>query len=263
MSGHSEEPPRRGFRFPAGVQAELHDESGTFVCAAENLSRTGVLLVGPLPPPAHEQVDITLKDRSGSHQTRLTGRVIRATSDEDPSSLRIAIEFIDLDDAGRDGLEILLARLLEAGAPPGSLDLLKPGASPLEVKKSLEAIPLPQRLNLASRAALREREFLRLDANPAVLDALVRNPNLTLVEARAIAASPFLTSGTLDVLANDPRFGADEELVLALAVHPKIALPVAERITSQLKPPQLRRLLAKPGLSGALRDRLLKRLTRG
>lgn len=218
--------------------------------------------MGALPPPAQERVDLTLKDRSGSHQAHLTGRIIRASTDDESSNLSLAIEFVEMDDARRDDLEILLARLLESGAAAGPFDSVKPGASPLDVKKVLEGIPLPQRLNLASRAALREREYLRMDTNPAVLDALIKNPNFLLAEARAIAAVPFLSPGSIDALALDPRFGGDEELILALAAHPKIAPPALDRLTGQLKPPQLRRLLAKPGLTAALRDRLLKRLAR-
>lgn len=263
VSGHPEVPPRRGYRFPVTVQAELHDPSGSFLCAAENLSRTGVLLVGALPPPSQEQVDITLKDRTGSHKTRVTGRVIRASWDEDAAGLRLAVEFVNLDESQRDDLEILLARVLESGAPPSPLDVLKPGVSPLEIKKTLEAIPLPQRVGMATRAALREREFLRLDTNAAVLDALVRNPNLVLAEARGLAGSPFLSPPSIDALAMDPRFLGDEELVMALAIHPRIPLPTAEKLMAPLKPPQLRRLLAKPGLNPSLRERLLKRLTRG
>ncbi|HJQ98110.1 MAG TPA: PilZ domain-containing protein [Candidatus Polarisedimenticolaceae bacterium] len=263
VSGHLEEPPRRGFRFPVSVEAELHDPSGSFHCAAENLSRTGVLLVGELPPPSQERVDLTLKDRTGSHQARLTGRVIRATSDETSSSLSLAIEFVDMDEVRRDDLEILLARLLEGGTAPGPFDSLKPGVSPLEVKKVLEGIPLQQRLKLASRAPLRDREFLRQDTNAAVLDALIRNPNVVLAEARAIAAVPFLSPSSIESLATDPRFLGDEDLLIALTSHPKIAPPTLERLMTQVKMPQVRRLLAKPGLSPALRDRLLKRATRG
>jgi hypothetical protein len=188
--------------------------------------------------------------------------VIRASTEEDSSNLSLAIEFVEMDEARRDDLEILLARLLESGAAPGPFDALKPGASPLEVKKILEGIPLPQRLNLAGRAALREREYLRMDTNAAVLDALVRNPNLVLAEARAIAAVPFLSPSSIDALASDQRFSHDEDLVLALASHPKIAPPALERLTGQLKAPQLRRLLAKPGLTVVVRERLLKRLAR-
>lgn len=219
--------------------------------------------MGALPPPVQERVDLTLKDRSGSHQARLTGRVIRATADEASSSMSLAIEFVDMDEVRRDDLEILLARLLESGAAPGPFDALKPGASPLEVKKVLEGIPLPQRLNLASRAALREREFLRQDTNAAVLDALIRNPNLVLAEARAIAGLPFLSPPSIESLASDSRFLGDEELLIALASHPKIAPPALDRLMTQLKMPQLRRLLARPNLTPALRDRLLKRLSRG
>lgn len=263
MGGHPEEPPRRGFRFPAGVQAELHDDSGSFLCAAENLSRSGVLLVGPLPPPAGGRVDLTLKDRGGRHEARLTGRVIRLATDEDTKDLQIAVEFDELDAARRDDLEVLLARLLEGGPVPTSLDELRPGSSPLEVKKALDAIPLPQRINMAGRAGPKEREYLRQDAHPAVLDALARNPSLVLAEARALAASAFLTAPTIDFLAADPRYKSDEEIVFALAVHPRVSLATATRLTSQLKPPQLRKLTAKPGLSGALRDQLFKRITRG
>jgi len=219
--------------------------------------------VGALPPPAQERVDLTLKDRTGSHQARLTGRVIRATVDETASSMSLAIEFVDMDEARRDDLEILLARLLEGGTAAGPFDSLKPGISPLEVKKVLEAIPLPQRLNLASRAALREREFLRLDTNAAVLDSLIRNPNLVLAEARAIAALPFLSPSSIESLAADSRFLGDEDLLIALTGHPKISPPTLDRLMTQLKMPQVRRLLAKPGLTQALRERLLKRAARG
>jgi hypothetical protein len=183
-------------------------------------------------------------------------------STDDPAVAEDVADRLNDDEARRDDLEILLARLLESGAASSPFDSLKPGASPPDVKKVLEGIPLPQRLNLASRAALREREYLRMDTNPAVLDALIKNPNFVLAEARAIAAVPFLSPGSIDALALDSRFGGDEELILALAAHPKIAPPALERLTGQLKPPQLRRLLAKPGLTAALRERLLKRLAR-
>jgi hypothetical protein len=204
-------------------------------------------------------VDLTLKDRSGSHQARLTGRIIRASVDDESSSLSLAIEFVEMDEARRDDLEILLARLLESGAAAGPFDALKPGASPLDVKKVLEGIPLPQSWNLASRAALREREYLRMDTNPAVLDALIKNPNFVLAEARAIAAVPFLSPGSIDALALDSRFGGDEELILALAAHTEDRPARAGAADRTAQAPQLRRLLAKPGLTAALRDRLLKR----
>ena len=101
------------------------------------------------------------------------------------------LEFLDMDDARRDALEVLLARMLEApSASP--FDALKPGCPPQEIRRTLEAIALPQRIALATRATAKEREYLRQDTNGAVLEALVRNPGLTVAEARLIATSTHL-----------------------------------------------------------------------
>jgi PilZ domain len=262
MSGHPEDTPRRGYRFPAGVPAEINEQGHTFLCAAENLSRTGVLLVGPLPPPTGERVDLTLKASTGKLEVRIQGKVTRVEPDSEPGGLRIAVEFVDLDPAQRDAIGILLSRVIETPAPATSLESLKPGTPPHEVKKVLEGIPLPQRIGLAVRAAAKEREYLRLDQHPAVLDALVRNPGFQLEEARALAGSHFLSSGTVDALASDSRFNRDDEFKMLLASHPKVSLVTADKLTADLKKTLIRRFLARPGVNQLIRDRLLKRLLR-
>jgi hypothetical protein len=263
MSGHTDQLPRRGYRFHAAVPAILHEGGRSVPCGAQDLSRTGVLLVGPFARPASERVDLTLKATSGSHEVRMQGRVVRVEPDEEPGELRVAVEFVDLDAAQKDALEVILARFLESHPPGGSLDSLKPGTPPHEVRKTLESIPLPQRISLAARAAQKEREFLRQDQHPAVLDSLVRNPNLALEEALAVAQSPYLTGPTIDLLAADPRFNKDESLRMALATNTRVSFATADKLTADFKLPQIRKLLTKPGLSQPLRDKLLKRMTRG
>jgi hypothetical protein len=66
-------------------------------------------------------------------------------------------------------------------------------------------------------------------------------------------------SGTLDALANDPRFKDDEELRMAVAIHPRVSMATAEKVTANFKLPQLKKLLAKPGLNQHLREKLFKR----
>lgn len=265
MSGHPEDTPRRGYRFPAGVPAEIHEQGHSFLCAAENLSRTGVLLVGPLPAPTGERMDFTLKAPTGKLEVRVRGKVMRVEPDPQPGGLQIALEFVDLDAEQRDTLEILLSRVIEGqgSAPPSSLETLRPGTPAHEVRKVLEAIPLPQRIALASRASAKERDALRQDQNPAVLDALVRNPGLQVEEARVLVSSQYLSSPTIEALATDGRFNRDDAVKLALASHSKVSLQTAEKLTADLKPELIRKLLARPGVSQALRDRLLKRLLRG
>jgi hypothetical protein len=193
----------------------------------------------------------------------MQGRVVRVEPDDEPGDLRVAVEFVELNAAQKDALEVVVARFLESQPPGGSLDSLKPGTPPHEVRKALETIPLPQRISLAARAAQKEREFLRQDQHSAVLDSLVRNPSLALEEALAVAQSSYLTGSTIDLLAADLRFNKDETLRMALATNARVSFATADKLTADFKPPQIRKLLSKPGLSQPLRDKLFKRMTRG
>ena len=260
MSGHPEDSHRQGYRFRTGVHGEIQDNGRKFACEAQNVSRSGVLLVGNLSELSADTVDFVLNAPTGSLSIRLRGRVIRTQPNAEGGGVSIALEFVDMDDSRRDALEVLLARLLEAPTA-GGLEGLKPGATPQEIKATLEGIPLPQRIALSSRTGLKDREYLRLDTNPAVLEALAHNPNLGVVEARALAGSSFLMSGTLDSLANNPRFKDDEELRMAIAVHPRVSISTAERVTTSFKVPQIKKLLAKPGLNQILREKLFRRTT--
>jgi hypothetical protein len=260
MSGHPEDSHRQGYRFRTGVRAEIQDNGRTFACEAQNISRSGVLLVGDLPALSSDTVDLALHAPTGNLTVPLRGRVIRCQPSAGEKSMSVALEFVDMDDSRRDAVEVLLARLLEAPAV-APLEGLKPGATPQEIKAALEAIPLPQRIALSSRTGLKDREYLRFDTNPAVLEALAHNPNLGVVEARGLAGSTFLMPGTLDSLANNPRFKDDEELRMAIAVHPRVSISTAEKVTASLKVPQIKKLLGKPGLNQTLREKLFRRTT--
>jgi hypothetical protein len=262
MSADSKAPTRRDYRFPAGVPATVDVGGRSIPCSAENLSRSGVLLVGRLPSPAVERLEFTLKTPNGSFEVQLVGRAVRIDHDPARDEAHLAVEFVDLAAGKREELEVFLARLLES-PPSGTLEGLRPGAAPHEVKKVLEAIPLPQRISLAQRGELKQREILRQDQHPAVLESVVHNPNLTLAEARALAASPFLMSGTIDLLAGDLRFRGDEELRMVLATHPRVSTVTAEKLTADFTPPQIKKLFARPGLNQLLREKLFRKLTRG
>ena len=262
MSGHPDSTPRHGFRFRMGIPAELHAEGRTFACEAQNISRSGALVAGDFPIPTTPTIELALKLAAGGLSVRLTGKVVRVEPDPHGVRVSIALEFVDMDDSRRDELEVLLARCLETPAV-SPLESLKPGAALKEIRKTLESIPIPQRIALSSRAAQKEREFLRYDTNPAVLEALAHNAGLTAVEARGLATSAYLMPGTLDALSNDQRFKHDDELRMAIAVHPKVSVATAEKITADLKMPQLKMLLGKPGLNQVLREKLFRRTTRG
>jgi hypothetical protein len=218
--------------------------------------------LGQIPELTGTQVEFSLKAPAGSLTISLSGKVLRVTPDPEGQGVRAAVKFVDMSDAKRDELEVLLARILAAPAA-SPLESLKSGASLVEIKKALDSIPIPQRVALSSRAGPKEREYLRSDTNAAVLDGLARNPGLTVAEARALAGSAHLMAGTLEALVNDPRFKHDHELCVAVAVHPKASVATAEKATADFKVPQIKALLAKSGLNQTLRDKLFRRTTRG
>lgn len=251
---------RQGYRFRVGIPAEIRLPGGVSACEAHDLSRSGVQLVGSFEAVPGEKVDFALKTPTGNMVVELSGRVQRVEANPDDASVSVGVELVEMDASRRLALEALIARVLESPSAT-SFDHLKPNASPQDIKRALESIPLPQRISLSSRAAAKERDYLRQDTNPAVLEALVRNPGLTVAEARLVAGSTHALPGTLDALAQDLRFKDDEEVRIAIASHPRVSLGTAEKVTAGLKLPQIKKLLAKPALNQTLREKLFRRTT--
>ncbi len=251
-------PSRGSTRFRAAIHAELNVGGTDHDCQVVNLSRTGVLLEGRLPSvPIGERVDCTLHAPVGDLRLTAAARVARA-----PDASRLAIEFQGLDERQRQTLEALINRILEGqGVVP--LDDLRPGATEREIREALGKISVPHRISLAARGNPRDREYLRHDSHPQVLEALARNPNLIVPEVRELARSRHITVGVIEVLANDGRWKGDEELRITLATHTRVPVPLAERLLAGLSNAALRRALQRPGLSDLVRDRILRKLTRG
>jgi hypothetical protein len=188
LSPKTEELKKRGTRFSAGVEAVLHAGGEDLVCRAHNVSRSGALLTGSLPSIQSETVGVTFRLPVGDFSLRLPGRVVRCLDDDENGSVSLGLEFQDLGEEDREGLEVLIARIMEGGHP-GPIELLKPGATSQEIRDALEQVPIAHRIALAFRANLREREILLKDTRPPVLEALARNPNLRVDEARELGVA--------------------------------------------------------------------------
>ncbi len=251
----------RGFRFPSSLPAVLLDGDLKHPCVALDLSRTGVLLVGEFPPPAGLEIEFAIRSPAGDLEQRFSGRVTRRGLAGEGGGTGIAIEFLALDLEQKRVLELLLARVVE-GLAPAPIDALPADAPPHVVRQALATVPVPHRIALAARAGPRQREFLRQDPHPQVLEALARNPNLLRAEARDLASVAHLTQPTLEILATDPRWSRDDEIRIIVATHPNVSIPFAERVVAELGEPALRRILARPSLNATLRDKIVKRLAR-
>ncbi len=262
MAPESSSEIHRGFRFQAGLPADLFDGQTAHPCRAHNLSRSGVLLVGELGHPKGPDVEFAIKTPAGDLEQRFIGRVTRVEAGPETGQTQVAVEFLALDLDQKQNLEVLLARVME-GMAPASLESLRPGAPPHEIKQALESVPLAHRISLAARAGPRERELLRQDPHPTVLESLARNPNILAVEVRALLGVVHVMSSTIEVIAADLRWSKDEEIQVLLATHPHVPFPLAERIAAGLGRPALKKVLARPTLNPLIRDKIVKRLARG
>lgn len=255
---------RRGrhARFAVDASAIVHAAERDYPCTVEDLSRSGVRLSGPLPPALDRILDLTLRGGRSEPELRLRARPARRT--DAPSGTVAAFEFLDVaPDQDRGIGRLVESGVLRTAHVANGLEALRPSASIREIRAALDSIPLPQRIGLAARAGKKEREALRQDTHAAVLDALARNPNLTVPEARALAASPHLAAGTLDALAADGRFGRDDDVRLAIVGHPRASHALVEHLVAAFDADHARRLLRRPGLAPQVRDRLSRRLVRG
>ena len=186
---------------------------------------------------------------------------VRVTQGEQPGTRSIGLQFVVPDEAQLRGLNSLISRIVEGNAP-GPLQSLKPGAKPKEIRAALDKMPVVHRMQLAARAMATERNYVREDTNPQVLDALARNPNINLTEIKLLVRNQALLVATLERIAEDHRWKRDQELKVLLATHPRVTYALAERLVKEMTDRSLQQALRRPGLPVELKAGLLNPLTK-
>lgn len=242
-----------------GVSTVLHDADGDHPCEAMDLNRLGIMLLGDFSPPVDPEVRLTLESTAGDLVVHARGRVAHSQKDEEGHT-QLGLEFLEFEESEKKTLEALISRTIE-GRAPAALARLGNDAAPEDVEKALSTIPLPHRIQAAIRAFSREREIFFQDDSPQVLEALARNPNITMPEIVSLVRKMKILPSTLDVIAKDPRWAGNEELKILVATHPRVTLPTAQRLVNQLSDLGLRKVIRKPGLHPALRQKILDTVT--
>jgi hypothetical protein len=262
MDPETERTARRSSRFHAGLQVLIRHAGVDLQCSAENLSRSGALLVAESPWPEVDQVDLLLRTTGGDLQVHVMARVVRRENRSQGADSLLGVEFLDLTPRQREAVENLIARVVE-GRAPAPLESLRPGAPAQEIRSVLEKVPLAHRIAQAARAPTpMERDVLRHDTHHQVLASLARNPNLMPGEVRNLAASLHISSTTLEAIASDPRWARDEELRILIASHPRVPIPLALRLADRLSRAGKKRLVQRPSLAEPIRAELLKKIRR-
>jgi hypothetical protein len=254
-------PQRDEARFAASFPAVVHIGDLEHPCLALDLSRSGALVIGDLPEPDESELELSVRTPAGDREVRVAARVAYAGEHERTGKRRLGLQFGDLSDAQREALDALISRAAE-GMAPASLEELNDGASLIEIREALSRIPLAHRVALARRALPRDRGFLRHDPEPQVLEALARNPSMVLPEIITLTRNPTLLPSTLEIIANDPRWAQSDELKIQIATHPRTTFMVADRVVARLGDLVLQRVIHRPGLHPAVREKVMRRLAR-
>jgi hypothetical protein len=255
------EPKRADSRFQASLPATLHYDGKDYPCSAFDLSRNGVLLSGELPQPDTPDVEVSIKTATGDLRLRITAQLVHIQRDEQEQKTKLGLQFTELDSRQREIVESMVNRVME-GMAPAALAALPKKASAGEIRQALNNIPLAHRVMVARRGQLEERRTIRHDAHPEVLEALARNPNILLPEILALARVRHISPATVAFMAEDPRWGGNEELKILLASHPRVTFTTAERIVNTLSEAGLKRVIRRPGLQPGVRKKLTAKLAR-
>ena len=237
--------------FLAGLRAKLRFDGKMGSCETVDLSLAGGLLSGEFPAIEGSEVTLSLSSSSGDLEFEADARVTFQ------SESQLGIQFEHLSEAQTSNIEALLSRAQE-GIRPASLESLDQDSSVVEIKAALKKIPLPHRVNLARRASMLDRSFLVHDESPQVLEALARNPQIIQQEVVQLLRLTTLLPTTLEVLSRDARWMSSEELKITIATHPRVTFHVADRLVKTLSIVGIRRVIRRPGLNPAIKQKLVQ-----
>jgi len=248
---------RHGYRFLAGLKATVTFGASESPCQAVDLHRSGVMLEGSFSAEENGMVGVSLQSASEDLRFEARGRVTHVSLNEETGHTRLGLQFEALSSAETKNLESLVARVIE-GQNPAPLAHLARDASVAEIREALGKIPTAHKITVAQRALPLERSFLFHDGDGQVFEALCRNPQLTMPEVIRMLRMPTLLPTTLELLSRDQRWNANEEIKITIATHPRVTFPVADRLCRTLTLLGIRKVIRRPGLNPAIKNRLVQ-----
>jgi hypothetical protein len=109
ISGGRHTPERRkAVRYGVEFWVEEVVEAGTYFHRITSISRNGVFVAKRLPFPVGHTVDLRLGLPGLGQKVLLKGRVVGNRQDQDANWMGAGIEFLELNDAARQGLDAFL-----------------------------------------------------------------------------------------------------------------------------------------------------------
>ncbi|HET6373532.1 MAG TPA: hypothetical protein VFG76_09505 [Candidatus Polarisedimenticolia bacterium] len=169
-------------------------------------------------------------------QIRLSATVLVTAAADKPPGLHVRLA--DGEGAGAGTLVSLgeLVGRIKSGAILEEAD----GSGPAELR--IRGLSSTLRAMLALKANPEERRVLAREADPKVIESLLKNPNLSMEEVRRLATRLTLHQGHFTIIAHNSTWMADEMVRMALARNPRLPEFMAETVLQPLSSAVLKTL---------------------
>lgn len=127
------------------------------------------------------------------------------------------------------------------------------GAAKTALQAYLMNLPVPKKVELASRGNREVRMILSRDASPLVARAVIASPRLAENDVHAYAASPLTNEEILRAIGENREWMSNPRLVYVLVSNPRTPPPVALRLVPRLAKNELAQLVRNPNASAFVR----------
>ncbi|MGH9868205.1 MAG: hypothetical protein ACREAA_08590 [Candidatus Polarisedimenticolia bacterium] len=184
------------------------------------------------------------------HQLHLKGTVVHAAQAAGPPLPRLR-----LGDGPHDRLDQLAGIIakVRSGA------VLEPDQGEINPEARIRAMSPTLRAMLAPKAGPEERQVLVKDADPRIIEMLLKNPGITVEEVRRLASRLTLTQTHMQQILSHPAWSADEGVRVTLARNPRLPEYLAERLMPTI-PVAVLKMLAMSSQSTASTRRVAGRV---
>src|SRR5262245_35405711 len=152
---------------------------------------------------------------------RLRATIVHAAQAEGPPLPRLRLG---------DGFHDRLDQLVGIIAKVRSGAVLEPDKGETDPEARIRAMSPTLRAMLATKAGPEERQVLVKEADPRVIEMLLKNPHLSLEEVRRLAGRLTLNQTHMQQILSHPVWGADEGVRVLLARNPRLPEFLAERL---------------------------------
>lgn len=184
-------------------------------------------------------------------ELRLTGRVTQSEPNGPNTSVRLQITDGPHDTCAQ--LFEFVGRFRTGALLEDARDAPADGGPALSAEQRIRAMSPSLRAMLAAKANAEERVILSRDADPRVIEFLLKNPSIAIEEVRRIASRLNLHQGHFAMLTRHPVWMNDELVRTALARNPRLPEFMAEQVLATMPTGVLKNLAESSNVTAATR----------